>query len=913
MKKKKRFIRITAVLFAAALAMPATSYAKEAERISGKIHHIHTGSPEEGGGCYGEEVRHIHQGSGEKGGECFLAPVYHVHRGNERGGECYQKEIVHVHRGTEEAGKGCYGEPVYHKHEGSANAKGGCYSQPVYHKHTGSTAGKGGCYHQPVYHVHTGSQTAKGGCYGQPVYHVHSGNASSKGGCYQKAVYHVHAGNETSGGGCYEPVTHQHTDSCYREEECTMKYEGNFQKVREESGYCYHHGNTLVMHFKGIFSHMDCGMGTTEGTHSTCWTCQHMNKTHTYRRIVCGKTDKTVEKYRRVCGKETSTVESWEIGCGKNGSSVEKYELNCGKNEKTVISYEKNCGKNESTVDSYKTGCGKTETSIEKYRLNCGKTQTDVDAYALSCVKDAETIDEYNLSCGKTEETVDKYALSCEKSEDESYAEFLVVNQHPEWTGKDVVLQAAVHDPEGFLQLPESPFLWKGKEAEGISADEVKVKENGIYYVRLLAENADVDKKELVLSIEVRNIDVTAPAIEGISYSGQGERKSDMIYVTAKDVQPDGSPGSGLASEAYSFDGGKSWQKENGMEWKAGGTVSIAVRDQCGNVSVQNIEIKDIGNEDKDSGEETEETEKKEEGTEETEKREEETEETEKKEEETEESEKKEEETEGTGKNEEKKEETGKKEEGEKDKEGNSGGNPNGSTGGDTGRGSGSENKQNENQGAGLAKMEEGNEEDKQPDEKEPMKKGKSNSEKKKKTEGKEKSEEEEKENGTEKTGKRKIRIPDKRKTYEKETVQAKVPENAAMPEEGSHIRVAKQAEAAGRVVKAVTFTISGIMLASGMLYLIYLMFRSIQVYDCDGEGKARYAGSCIMKRTGDGFEVKIPDMIWEHSATGQYSLRPGRTFVKRNKGKELTVIAGEQRGSVWIDREIPFRVTMHV
>ena len=49
MKKKKRFIRITAVLFAAALAMPATSYAKEAERISGKIHHIHTGSPEEGG------------------------------------------------------------------------------------------------------------------------------------------------------------------------------------------------------------------------------------------------------------------------------------------------------------------------------------------------------------------------------------------------------------------------------------------------------------------------------------------------------------------------------------------------------------------------------------------------------------------------------------------------------------------------------------------------------------------------------------------------------------------------------------------------------------------------------------------------------------------------------------------------
>ncbi len=152
--------------------------------------------------------------------------------------------------------------------------------------------------------------------------------------------------------------------------------------------------------------------------------------------------------------------------------------------------------------------------------------------------------------------------------------------------------------------------------------------------------------------------------------------------------------------------------------------------------------------------------------------------------------------------------------------------------------------------------------------------------------------------------------MPDRKKEYKEETTQAKVPETAAKPEMGNRSRMTKRMETAGKVVKAVTFTISGIMLAAGMLYLIYLMFRSIQIYDCDGEGNVKYAGSCIMKKTEDGFEVKIPDMIWEHSVTGQYSLRPGRTFVKRNKGKELAVIAGEQRTTVWIDREIPFRTT---
>ena len=73
----------------------------------------------------------------------------------------------------------------------------------------------------------------------------------------------------------------------------------------------------------------------------------------------------------------------------------------------------------------------------------------------------------------------------------------------------------------------------------------------------------------------------------------------------------------------------------------------------------------------------------------------------------------------------------------------------------------------------------------------------------------------------------------------------------------------------------------------------------------------SRIRGKIGMKKTEEGFEVRIPDMIWEHSATGQYSLKPGKLFAKRNKGKELIVMMGNRKEAVWIDKEIPLRVSV--
>lgn len=110
-------------------------------------------------------------------------------------------------------------------------------------------------------------------------------------------------------------------------------------------------------------------------------------------------------------------------------------------------------------------------------------------------------------------------------------------------------------------------------------------------------------------------------------------------------------------------------------------------------------------------------------------------------------------------------------------------------------------------------------------------------------------------------------------------------------------------------VVKAVTFTMGSVAAAAVLLYLLYMVLRSIKIYHLDGEGNSHYAGSCMMKKTENGFEVKLPDMIIEQSATGQFLLQPGSMFASNHKGEELMILAGNRKEAVWIDKEIPLKL----
>ncbi len=986
----KRFRQRAGILFlAAALAVPAQIQAQEGtmagslpgeretfmqkevqtaegNRIEKELYHVHTGTGEEGSGCYTRDILHVHEGNPSEGGACYSEPVYHEHTGNESDGAgCYGEKKYHVHEGSEAEGGVCYRQAVYHSHTGSGTKGGGCYGTAVYHAHSGSAAKGGGCYGTAVSHTHSGSAAKGGGCYGKAVYHSHTGSASSGGGCYKLPVYHSHAGDSSSGGDCYRAVYHTHTDNCYTTEKCIATYEGGFQRIAEYDAECYHHGMTLHMTFEGTYKHQDCGLGKVTDSKTICWACNKMDIDHKYQKITCGKDEKTVEGYELSCGKRTDTVDSWKTGCNQNETSIMGYEINCGKNTSSIDSYQRDCGKNEKSVESYQINCGKSEKTVESYRRDCGKTEETIDSYVRNCGKDETVVDAYARSCQKTEETIDGHELGCGREENRAYAVFSLSNPNAGWSSSPIVLQAACEDKDGFLHLEEIPFSWTGGNvdmAEGVEGgveegtgedrrsgadapeyisdyiSSCTVKENGTYTVRLLTKNDDISEAEPALSIEVRNIDDTAPVIREVLYDTEEGAAGNEVRVIAEDIQPDGSSGSGLAQKAYSFDGGKTWTEKAVYEVKENGKLLIMVRDLCGNISEKNIEISNIREEGTDGGDksglENENGEGKEPGSEN------------KKDEEKPEPEN-EEGGEKPGPGNENGGDKPEPEDGggegndsdlenEKDGESDSGSEGEKDSGDDSGQGSGENGEDNsdsqggdeddssdaggeaENTNHNNRKEEEkpqkkttgGNEEaageKKQSGEARPAVAGKMKDVKEEKKET-EKKEPEKKETEKRKT-EDKINLPKK-----KEEISVKQQEVNAESVTVLQTETMKKNDVAAPVVKAVTFTVGSVAFAAVLLYLLYMMFRSIRVYHQDGEGASHYAGSCMMKKTENGFEVKLPDMIVEQSATGQFSLRPGGIFASRHKGEELLILAGERKEAVWIDKEIPFKLAVFV
>lgn len=850
------------------------------------VYHLHTGDEENGGGCFAEEVHHVHTGNETDGGACYESEVYHVHEGNERnGGACYETPVYHVHEGDEEKGGVCYETRIYHEHSGSAVQGNGCYGEKVYHKHAGSESAGGACYGAAVYHRHAGNSKTGGGCYGSVKYHEHIMSASDGTTCYNQPVYHIHTDSSATGTSCYAPVYHQHTDACYTEAECAVQYIANMQVEQVKNEYCYHHGDVEHICFVAEYEHQSCGMGRTNESYSVCRVCDNKDKKHTYKKLICGKDETTIEDYQLACGKNENTVETWNLGCGKDETTVEGYELNCGKSEQTIDSYRRNCGKTEQTVESYKLNCGKTEKVVEGYRKSCRKTEADVDAYkqscgkseetiegyALSCEKTSDTIDAYERNCGKDENFIDAYALSCNKTEssvdgytlgcgrneETFYGELALWNTTPDWTRKTVLLNASYVEKESFLQPKEEKFRWEGAEITGRTGESAEVERNGVYRVQLLTDNAEIAAQELAVSIKVENIDRTAPAIcQIVKQTTEGETETE-IHVIAEDLQPDGSQGSGLAAEAYSFDGGVTWSGNNVLTVTENGKLDIAVRDYCGNVTEESVEITDMGEVDEDTSEDDESEENR--ASEDDDKDSEEGDDVE------------DDSVPGDESTPEDSEEPGDDSvPGDSEKPGDE------SIPGDS---------------------EESGDESISGDDEEPGDDSTSGD--------------------TDDTGENQeespvvIREMPKEK-ISRETTEVKPEVLLAEPVEEAQKTVLTKAGVVEVVTKAVVFTVSSVALAAVLLYLVYMLCRSVRVYHQDGEGGSRYAGSCIMKRTKDGFEMRIPEMILEQSATGEFILRPGTVFSKRHKGEELLVMAGKKKEAVWIDNEIPLRVSAY-
>ena len=141
------------------------------------------------------------------------------------------------------------------------------------------------------------------------------------------------------------------------------------------------------------------------------------------------------------------------------------------------------------------------------------------------------------------------------------------------WTAGSVKLTVSATDAGAGLASEAYSFdggtSWQ-------AADNMTFTSNGTVNIKV----RDALGNEESTSFVIGNIDTTAPVIsEVVSDPLQSVWTAGSVKLTVSATDA----GAGLASEAYSFDGGTSWQAADNMTFTSNGTVNIKVRDALGN------------------------------------------------------------------------------------------------------------------------------------------------------------------------------------------------------------------------------------------------------------------------------------------------------------------------------------------
>lgn len=176
------------------------------------------------------------------------------------------------------------------------------------------------------------------------------------------------------------------------------------------------------------------------------------------------------------------------------------------------------------------------------------------------------------------------YQLSCGHSDNDSTGTFSVTPDTPNWT-KEVTLNLNISPVE--LAGSDNPFSINDSSIDGSS---YTVTDNCILTASALVnENSSVNP----ITVTISNIDNTSPTVS-FEYDTTPDIPSTTINVTATDLQPDQTPGCGLPSSPYSFDGGKTWTDSSSFVVTQNGEYNIMVKDSLDNIVTSQLVIDNI-------------------------------------------------------------------------------------------------------------------------------------------------------------------------------------------------------------------------------------------------------------------------------------------------------------------------------
>lgn len=230
--------------------------------------------------------------------------------------------------------------------------------------------------------------------------------------------------------------------------------------------------------------------------------------------------------------------------------------------------------------DFYCSGCQRISTAIvivETYVCSDGSGYREYKSTGYCC--NCPTV-VYTKEVPATEvHRRWKKICVCGMSSDTVIAKAEFTKSTEEWTKESVTLNANVTEPiAGVSQAPYT-YAFSVGEANGTSC---VVNENGNYSVVITAANG----QQMTASLQVNNIDKEAPQMVKCYVD-----KEYPEYVGANIIVEAVDNVSGLAENAYSFDGGKTFVKNSSYGITSNGTYSVMVKDKAGNCSSRTITV----------------------------------------------------------------------------------------------------------------------------------------------------------------------------------------------------------------------------------------------------------------------------------------------------------------------------------
>lgn len=396
--------------------------------------------------------------------------------------------------------------------------------------------------------------------------------AAESDGSVSTVIVHHHEGGEDTGGGCYREIRHQHSkeNGCYRFGNCTVTVHGNGGFWSQGDAWCGCHGQVHEIYQNVIRKHGSCGAADQ-------YTQIHFTEHH----------GPGTDGFK---GYDSSTHGYDVLNCSREGE-VSGYERKCGAAEGEEVAVftlrpSATVWTKELTLRASCEIKGNISIASESYIWNEGSPSAQ-----------SEFIVEKNgtytcrLNAGMDNNSAEAPVSITVANIDRKGPEITSITYPEEWTAGNVTVSVQAGDwqedgSEGSGLAGEAYSFDGGSSWQG---NTYSYMENGSYSIKVRDILGNTGEKELI----IRTIDRTAPKIS-ITQDTQANVLSDTVTISAEDLQPDGEPGCGLAGEAYSFDGGKTWSADNQLIIKENTTLTAAVRDALGNIATEEVTISNI-------------------------------------------------------------------------------------------------------------------------------------------------------------------------------------------------------------------------------------------------------------------------------------------------------------------------------